>query len=185
MAYRVLGLCGSLRKKSFNRYTLRAAGELMPESLLLEVADIPELPFFNQEIQDRGFPEPLAPFAEKIAQADALLIVSAEYNTSLPAFLKNAIDWLSRLPKVPFQGKAMAIQSASTGLMGGGRMQYEMRRILVPLGAIILHRPEVFVSSAASKFDAEGRLTDETTRKIISAQLTAFADWIPRVKKMG
>jgi chromate reductase, NAD(P)H dehydrogenase (quinone) len=185
MAYRVLGLCGSLRQKSFNRYTLRAAGELMPESMTLDPLALPDLPFYNQEIQDRGFPEPLAGFAAAIERADALLIVSPEYNTSLPAVLKNAIDWLSRLPKVPFQSKPVAILSASTGLMGGGRMQYEMRRILVPLGAMILHRPEVFIGSAASKFDAEGRLTDETTRKMIAALLATYSDWIGRVKRMG
>jgi chromate reductase, NAD(P)H dehydrogenase (quinone) len=185
MAYRVLGLCGSLRQKSLNRYTLRAAGELMPGSLSLEVADIPELPFFNQEIQDRGFPGPLAPFAESIAGADALLVISPEYNHSIPAVVKNTIDWLSRLPKPPFQGKPVAIASASPGLLGGARMQYDLRRVLNQLGAMILTRPEVFVNLAASKFDADGRLTDEATRKSISGQMAAFADWIARVKKMG
>jgi len=185
MAYKVLGLCGSLRQKSFNRYTLRAAGELMPEGLSFEAADLPDLPLYNQDIQDRGFPEALAPFAEKIAQADALLIASPEYNHSLPAVLKNTIDWLSRLPKPLFQGKPVAIVSASPGLLGGARMQYDLRRILGQLGAMILSRPEVFINLAASKFDADGRLTDETTRKMIAAQLTAFAEWIPRVKRMG
>jgi chromate reductase len=185
MAYRIVGLCGSLRQKSINRYALRAAGELMPEGLSLDLQALPDLPFYNQEIQDRGFPEALPGFAALITSADALLIASPEYNTSLPAVLKNAIDWLSRVPTPPFQNKPVAILSASPGLLGGGRMQYEMRRILAPLGAMIMPKPEVFIGSAAGKFDADGRLTDETTRKVIAGQLKAFGDWIARVKKMG
>jgi chromate reductase len=181
---RVVGLCGSLREKSYNLSALRAAGELMPGSMSLEIADISDIPFYNQDIEERdGFPGPVRKLRALIAQADGLLIASPEYNFSIPAVLKNAIDWASRPPEQPFQDKPVAIVSATIGLLGGARVQYDLRRVLVQLWAIVLPRPEVFIGMAASKFDPQGRLLDENARKFLTDQMAGFRDWIVRVKR--
>jgi chromate reductase len=119
--------------------------------------------------------------AEAIRAADGVVIVTPEYNYSVPGVLKNAIDWLSRLPSQPFAGKPLAIQSASPGALGGARAQYHLRQMLVFLDAMVLNKPEVMVSGAASKISPEGELTDEATRKFLAGQLEAFAAFIRRV----
>ncbi len=120
--------------------------------------------------------------ADAIAAADGVVIVSPEYNYSMPGGLKNAIDWLSRLKPQPFAGKPVAIQSASGGALGGARMQYHLRQSMVFLDAHVLNRPEVMIGQAPSKVDAEGRLADEATRKFIADQLVAFAAFITRLR---
>jgi chromate reductase len=182
---RVLGICGSLRAKSYNKYALQAAREAMPQGMTMEVADIGDFPLFNQDVCDRGFPAPVAMFRKQIAQADALYFATPEYNYSVTGVLKNAIDWASRPPEQPFNNKPVAMVSATVGLKGGVSSQYDLRKILAQLGVFLLVRPEVFIGNEASKFDAEGRLTDETTRKFLTDQLLAFRDWIQRVKKLG
>jgi chromate reductase len=183
MDYRVLGICGSLREKSYNMYALRAARELMPEGMTMEIAGIAEIPLFNQDVSDKGFPPPVAALRAQIAQADGLLFASPEYNYSVTGVLKNAIDWASRPPDQPFQNKPVAMFSATVGIKGGVSGQYDLRKILAQLGAFALVRPEVFIGLEASKFDAAGKLTDDTTRKFLADQMIAFRDWIARVKK--
>jgi chromate reductase len=117
-----------------------------------------------------------------VAAADGLLIASPEYNFSLSAALKNAIDWGSRPPNQVFQDKPIAIFSASQGPMGGARVQYDLRRILGQLWGHVLPRPEVFIGSAAGKFDAQGKLTDETTRKFLGELMVGFRTWIIRMQ---
>ena len=123
----VLGICGSLRAKSFNRSALLAAAELMPAGMQMTVADYADVPLFNQDVQDKGFPEAVMRLAQQIREADALLIASPEYNFSISGVLKNAIDWLSRVPAPPFKDKPVAILSATMGPLGGARQQYELR----------------------------------------------------------
>jgi chromate reductase len=178
----VLGICGSLRQKSFNMAALRAAGELMPAGLKLRITSIAELPIYNLDVQEKGFPAPVTKLRDEILAADALLFASPEYNWSLSAALKNAIDWMSRFQPQPFQNKPAAVFSATGGPVGGARVQYDLRRILSGLGVMWLARPEVFIGMAAGKF-ADGRLTDETTRKFLSDEMLAFEDWIKRMKK--
>ena len=185
MAYRVLGICGSLREKSYNMYALKTARELMPEGMGLEITSIADIPLFNQDVCDKGFPAPVAAFRTQIAQADGLLFACPEYNYSVSGVLKNAVDWASRPPDQPFQNKPVAMFSASVGLKGGVSAQYDLRKILAQLGTFALVRPEVFIGMEASKFDAGGNLTDQTTRKFMTDQMIAFRDWIARVKKMG
>lgn len=182
---RILGICGSLRVKSYNMYALRTAGELMPAGMALEIASIADIPLFNQDVCDKGFPPPVAAFRERIAQADGLLFACAEYNFSVSGVLKNAIDWASRPPAQPFQNKPVAMFSATAGLKGGVSAQYDLRKILAQLDTFLMVRPEVFIGQEAAKFDAEGKLTDATTRKFMTDQLAAFRDWIARVKKLG
>jgi chromate reductase len=182
---RILGVCGSLREKSYNMYALRAARALMPEGMSMEIASIAGIPLFNQDVCDQGFPPPVAGFRAQIAQADGLLFASPEYNYSVTGVLKNAIDWASRPPDQPFQNKPVTMFSATTGIKGGVSAQYDLRKILAQLGAFAMVRPEVFIGMEASKFDAGGKLIDDTTRKFMTDQMIAFRDWIARVKKFG
>jgi len=181
-SYKVLGMCGSLRQKSFNMAALRTAGGLMPPALKLEITGIGDLPLYNADIQDKGLPEAVTRLRDEIFAADALLFGTSENNWSVPAVLKNAIDWMSRLPQQPFQNKPAAVFSCSGGPVGGARVQYDLRRILSGLGVLWLARPEVFIGNAASKF-TDGKLTDETTLKFLTDQMLAFEDWIRRMKR--
>jgi chromate reductase len=162
---------------------LRTAGELMPASLKLRITSIAELPMYNLDVQEKGFPAPVTKLREEILAADALLFASPEYNWSLSAALKNAIDWMSRYQPSPFQNKPAAVFSATGGPVGGARVQYDLRRILSGLGVQWLARPEVFIGMAATKFGPDGKLTDETTRKFLTDQMIAYEDWIKRMKR--
>lgn len=177
----VLGICGSLRAKSFNRSALLAAAELMPAGMQLTVADYADVPLFNQDVQDKGIPEAVMHLAQQIREADALLIASPEYNFSISGVLKNAIDWLSRVPAPPFKDKPVAILSATMGPLGGARQQYDLRKVLGSQDALVLVKPEVFIGQAQTKFDAEGKLTDAATRKAVTDQMLALERWIARV----
>ena len=179
---KVLGVCGSLRKASLNMIALRACAELLPPGMSLEIASLADLPMFNQDVFDAGLPEPAKRLRTEIAEADGVLIASPEYNFSLSGALKNAIDWASRPPNQSWQDKPVAIFSATQGPLGGARVQYDLRRILVQLWAHVLPRPEVFIGMAPSKFDAQGKLTDENTRKFLADLLTGFKPWIERMK---
>jgi chromate reductase len=180
---KILGVCGSLRKASFNLAALRACSEMMPPGTSLKITTIGDIPLFNQDIFDAGLPESAKRFRTEVTEADGVLVASPEYNFSLTPALKNAIDWASRPPNQSFQDKPMAIFSASAGPMGGARVQYDFRRIVGQLWAHVLPRPEVFIGSAAGKFDAQGKLTDEASRKFLSELLVGFKDWIVRMKK--
>ena len=180
---RVLGISGSLRKGSYNTAALRTCAELLPAGMTMTYARIDDIPLFNQDVFDAGMPEPVKRFRAEVAAADGLLIASPEYNFSVTAPLKNAIDWGSRAPNQVFQDKPVAIFSATTGPVGGVRNQYDLRRILTQLWGHVLPRPEVFIGNAQSKFDAQGRLTDETTRKFLADLLAGFKDWIVRMQK--
>lgn len=175
---KILGICGSLRKGSFNRMALNTAIEMAPEGVTIERYErIGEFPLYNQDVEDKGFPDAVQDMAEKIRQADALLIVTPEYNYSVPGVLKNALDWVSRLPKQPFFGKPGAIMGASPGKLGTARAQYHLRQVCVTLNIRLLNGPEIMIDRADKKFDKDGRLTDEDTRKYIGKLLAALADW--------
>jgi len=121
-------------------------------------------------------------WADAIRAADGLLIVSPEYNWSIPGGLKNAIDWVSRLQNQPFAGKPVALQSVSPGPVGGARVQYDLRKSMMFLDAFTLNKPEIFIGNCASKFDEKtGELKDEATRGFIKQQLASFATFIARV----
>ena len=180
---KLLGISGSLRKGSYNTAALRACAELMPQGMTMTYARIDDIPLFNQDVFDAGLPEPAKRFRAEVAAADALLIASPEYNFSVTAALKNAIDWGSRAPNQVFQDKPIAMFSATTGPVGGARVQYDLRKILSQLWGLVLPKPEVFIGNAASKFDAQGRLSDETTRKFLTELLAAFQAWIVRMQR--
>jgi chromate reductase len=164
-----------------NTAALRACGELLPQGMSLRITSIADLPLFNQDVFDAGIPEPAKRLHADILQADGVLIASPEYNFSLSAALKNAIDWASRPPNQSWQDKPVAIFSVSQGPLGGARVQYDLRRILGQLWAHVLPRPEVFIGSAPGKFDAQGKLTDEATRKFLTDLLAGFKPWVERM----
>jgi chromate reductase len=177
----VLTICGSLRKGSYNAMVQRALPSLAPEGMTIKPApSFAEFPLYNADVQDSsGFPGPVNILAEAIRVADGVIIVTPEYNFSIPGGLKNAIDWVSRLPNQPFAGKLIALQSASPGPLGGGRVQYDMRRAMVFLDAFTLNKPEIFIGNCTSKLDeTTGEITDDTTRNLIKQQLAAFAKFI-------
>jgi chromate reductase len=182
---RVLGVAGSLRKGSFNRALLRAAIEIAAAEkipIAFTVAEIGDLPLYDDDVREReGFPAPAARFREQIAQNDAILFVSPEYNYSVPGVLKNAIDWASRPPSQPFADKPFSVMGASGGMSGTMRMQYHLRQIAVFLNMHPLNGPEVFVRNAKTVFDADLKLTDEATRQIVAKHLSALVTWTRRI----
>jgi chromate reductase len=184
----VLTLCGSLRKGSYNAMVQRALPSLAPDGMVLkEAPPFAAFPLYNADVQNAsGFPGPVTALADAIRAADGVIIVTPEYNFSIPGGLKNAIDWVSRLQNQPFAGKPIALQSASPGPLGGGRVQYDLRRAMVFLDAFVLNKPEIFIGSCASKIDEEtGELTDESTRNFIKQQLAAFAKFIAHLAAKG
>jgi chromate reductase, NAD(P)H dehydrogenase (quinone) len=181
----VLVICGSLRKGSYNAALTRALPALAPPEMKLVTAPaFDTLPLYNADIQEAsGFPEPAEALGAAIRAADGVLFVTPEYNWSMPGGLKNAIDWVSRMKDQPFQEKPVAIQSCSTGILGGARMQYHWRMSMTFVKAFIFGTPEVFVSQAQNKFDKETlELKDQPTRDMVKTQLAAFAKFIRRVK---
>ena len=161
---------------------LAAAEELAPEGMSFASPDIGRLPLYNEDVRAKGFPPPVEELREGIRTADALLFVTPEYNYSVPGVLKNAIDWASRPPDQPFSGKPAAVMGASPSMLGSARAQYHLRQICVYLNIFLVNQPELFVASANSKFDAEGRLTDEPTRKLIAQLLQSLSNWTARLK---
>ncbi|AEQ50388.1 putative oxidoreductase [Pelagibacterium halotolerans B2] len=158
--------------------------DLAPDGLtILDAPSIGDIPLYNADLQNSGgFPASVVALGDAVRAADGVIFISPEYNFSVPGVLKNAIDWVSRLPDQPFKYKPVALQSAAVGMLGGARSQYHMRQIMVFLEALVFTKPEVFVSFAKDKVYAErGVLTDETTRKMISSQLDGFAHFIRRV----
>jgi chromate reductase, NAD(P)H dehydrogenase (quinone) len=180
---KVLGISGSLRKGSFNSAALRAAQGLTPEGMTIERAEIGDLPLYNEDVKAQGFPSPAERLRAQIAAADAILFVTPEYNYSISGVLKNAIDWASRPPNQPFDGKPVAVMGASPGLFGTARAQYHLRQMLVFLNAHLVNRPEVMIGQASAKFDQDGNLTDEQTKEFIHKLLVSLGDWTERLKK--
>ena len=180
----VLVICGSLRKGSYNAALARTLAALAPgEMRLRDAPSFESFPLYNLDIQNEtGFPHEVNTWADAIRSADGLIIVSPEYNWSIPGGLKNAIDWVSRMKDQPFKDKPVALQSASPGPLGGARVQYDLRKSMMFLDAFTLNKPEIFIGVCASKFDEKtGELKDEATRGFIKQQLAAFAAFIARV----
>jgi chromate reductase len=179
----VICVCGSLRKGSYNRMLMNSLPGWAPEHM--KVSEAPPwagFPVYNADDQnDKGIPADVEKLAAAIRAADGLIFVSPEYNYSIPGGLKNAIDWLSRVQNQPFAGKPVAMISAATGILGGGRMQYDLRRCMIFCDAMAMNKPEVFIGSAAQKFDDKtGQIKDEQAIGFIGQQLAAFARFIAK-----
>jgi chromate reductase, NAD(P)H dehydrogenase (quinone) len=174
---KILGFAGSLRKGSYNRALLRASLELLPPDTALEIYEIGEIPVFNSDLES-SLPEPVKQFKQKIKASDAILVVTPEYNYSVPGVLKNAIDWASRpYGDNAFESKPVAIMSASTGMLGGARAQYHLRQSFIFLNMRPVNKPEVFVTFAPQKFDANSKLIDEKTREVVKSLIISLVEW--------
>jgi|SRR5690242_2079154 chromate reductase, NAD(P)H dehydrogenase (quinone) len=176
-------MVGSLRKGSFNAAIARALPALAPDQATIEpLPSVGEFPLYNYDVQQEvGFPPVVTRTAEAIREADGVIIVTPEYNHTIPGVLKNAIDWLSRLPNQPFAAKPVALQSASPGLWGGLRCQLALRQMFVYLDGRVLNKPEVIIPQVNTKIDpSTGELTDPATRGFIADQLKALAEFARR-----
>jgi chromate reductase len=175
---KIIGISGSLRKASYNTALLRKLVSLQSQGMEIEPVRLNGIPVYDgDDEKDSGKPDAILELDQKIRAADGVIIVTPEYNFSIPGGLKNAIDWLSR-GKSPLKGKRMGVMGASDGPIGTARSQYHLRQTLQSQGSIVMPRPEIFVGNAGKKFDAEGNLTDDDTAQRLTKWLKAFADWV-------
>jgi chromate reductase len=178
---RILGIAGSLRSASYNRAALRAATELVPQDATLNTFELDGIPGFNQD-EEQNPPAKVTALKRRVREADAILFVTPEYNYSIPGVLKNAIDWASRpYGDNVWSGKPVALMGASIGGFGTARAQYHLRQVFVFLNMFPLNQPEVMIGRAAERFDANGNLTDETTKKLIRQLLENLIAWTNRL----
>jgi chromate reductase, NAD(P)H dehydrogenase (quinone) len=184
MAIRVAGIVGSLRDGSLNKGILRAAAELAPVGMEISIySRLGEIPPYNDDVFQKGDPEPVADLKAFVGRADALLIATPEYNYGVPGLLKNAIDWASRPSgNCVLNRKAAALMGCSPGLGGTIRAQHALRQSFVFTETYVMSQPEIKIPSAAPLFDTSARLTDEATRQHIKKFLDAFTVWIGRFK---
>ena len=181
---KMVTLLGSLRKGSYNAMIAHALPQLAPQGVVVEaLPSIRDIPLYDADIQqEAGFPDTVTALAEQIRQADGVIIVTPEYNYSVPGGLKNAIDWLSRVPNQPLAGKPVAIQTSSMGAIGGARCQYHLRQIFVFLDAMVLNKPEFMGGVIQNKVDEQaGEVIEQGTREHLAKQLAAFSDFIRKV----
>jgi chromate reductase len=177
---RILGISGSLRERSYNTALLRAAAELAPLDVDIETFDLSAIPLYNDDVEAAGDPEPVAELRAVVAEADALLFATPEYNRGTSGVLKNAIDWLSRpaLASV-LRWKPAAIMGASSGRGGTRRAQQQVRDALLYPGAVVLEEPEVLIPTAWERFDADGALVDPRSRELVRLLVEALAESAP------
>jgi chromate reductase len=180
---RVLGIAGSLRRESYNRAALRAATQLVPDGATIDIFELDGIPGFNQD-EEQNPPVKVVNLKRRIREADAILIVTPEYNYSVPGLLKNAIDWASRpYGDSAWNGKPAAIMGASIGAIGTARAQYHLRQMFVFLNMYPINLPEVMIGNASERFDAKGNLTDDATKDFIRQLLQNLVDWTRRIQQ--
>ena len=180
---RILGVAGSLRAGSYNRALLRAAVRLAPEGMEIEVFDLLEVPLYNGDVEAAGDPPGVMGLKQAIGAADGVLMVTPEYNHGVPGVMKNAVDWASRPPRqAPLESKPVGLIGASPGITGTARGQSQLRQAFEFTNSYCMPQPELLVFKAHEKFDAEGRLIDETTAEFLRKYLVAFGDWVRRFR---
>lgn len=183
----VVGIAGSLRKRSFNRSLLRAAVDLAPEGMRIDVFDLAAVPVYNADLDEnyRGgpYPEAVAELRARVGAADALLIVTPEYNWGPAGVTKNAVDWMSRpIGTCPLASKPVALAGTSPGPAGTGRAQLQLRQHLLSTNSFVLQQPIVQLGGAPSLFDDNLALVDENARDLVRRQLVALTEWTARMK---
>jgi len=179
--YHFVAISGSLRQGSFNTMALQAAQQLVPANVTIEHLSIEDVPMYNFDLYDNHPPDIIEKLSKAIKAADALILVTPEYNYSIPGVLKNVIDFLSKHPDKPFDFKPVGIMGASPSSLGTARAQYHLRQTLVAVNALTLNQPEIMVAQANTKFDKEGHLTDEPTKAIISKFIVSLSEFCARV----
>ncbi|TAK83498.1 MAG: NADPH-dependent oxidoreductase [Betaproteobacteria bacterium] len=179
---KILGIAGSLRKASWNRGALRAAQKLCPEGAKIEVFELDGIPAFNQD-EEKSPPHNVAELKQRVRAADAILFVTPEYNYGMPGVLKNAIDWASRpYGDNAWDAKPVALMSAAMSMGGGVRAQYQLRQAFVFLNMDAVVQPEVAIGNGMQRFDEQGNLTDETSKKLIAQLLKNLVEKVRLVK---
>jgi chromate reductase len=181
---KILGISGSLRKNSFSGMLLNASSKLVPEGVEFEIADISQIPMFNQD-EETNMPAVVAALKSKVEAADAVVIATPEYNFSFSGVIKNTIDWLSRpYGKSSFKGKPTVFMASSIGPFGGIRAWYQLQQVALGSGGMIMQNsPQIIVPTIQEKFDAAGELTDETTKKYVTQSLAALVELAKMVRK--
>jgi chromate reductase len=174
---KLLGISGSLRAQSYNSGALRAIPSILPDGMAFESAELAGIPFYNADVEQKGFPDAVREFRARVAGADALIFAVPEYNFSLSGVLKNALEWLSRPPDSPVNGKTCGLFGASVSPTGTARGQFHFRHVCVSLNLIVVNVPHVDIANAKMKFDAQSRLTDE-------ASLTALRQLLVELKAL-
>ena len=178
----IVGVAGSLRQGSYNQALLRAAQQIAPVAMRIRIHDLSGIPLFSEDVERAGIPPAVATLREAVAEADGFLVATPEYNHGVPGVMKNAFDWLSRPPGTSvLNGKPSAIMGASPGILGTARAQSQLRQSFVFTNTPVLLQPEVLVGRAHEKFDSDGRLTDDATRKFLALFLEEFASWVGRL----
>lgn len=177
MNINLVGFTGSLRKGSFNMLTLKAIKNLLSSEVNLDIIDLSDIPFFNEDIED-NIPESVKDFYDRLSKANGIVIATPEYNYSIPPVLKNALDWASRSKDPLLRGKPLAIISASPSFLGGVRAQYHLRQVCVRLDLQPLNSPEVFINNVDKKFDENGNLTDKDTEEILVSLINTLIEKI-------
>jgi len=176
----LLGICGSLRRSSLNRALLAAVREVLPTGSQMTIYDSVDLPIFNSDLDD---PPSVVQLKAAIAGADGLVISVPEYNYSIPGGLKNALDWVSRPPQhSPLRGKPIGLVGAATGMSGTIRAQTHLRQMLVYSDSPCMSQPEVLIPRARERFDAEGRLSDASTRVLLEQFAAAMVAFVARCR---
>ena len=185
--FRIVGVAGSLRSASYNRALLRASTELAPLGIAVEAFEIGELPLYNADLDQPGrAPEVAIRLRNAIADADAFLIVTAEYNWGPSGVTKNLVDWASRpAGSSVLRRKPVALMGASPGSAGTARAQLQLRQHLQSIPAYVLVEPQVQLGGAAARFDGDLRLIDEEVRALVSRQLEALREWALLVRSLG
>ena len=175
----VVGIAGSLRRQSYNRALLRAARDVAPEGMQIDIFDLSDLPLYNWDVEMSAFPEPARNLQERIRAADGLLVAIPEYLHSMPGVFKNAIDWASRGgDRSPLRGKPVAMMGVANGAAGTRWSQTHFRQVCHNTDMLPLAKPELYISDAQEKFDTKGNLVDEAVKTSLQALLSAFAAWI-------
>ena len=184
----LVGLSGSLRKGSYNTMLLKAASQLLPLNVSMEIISIEDIPLYNADLDlpsAKRRPEPVEQFRKMLTDADGILISSPEYNYSIPGGLKNAIDWASRGEDSPLLRKPVAVIGATTGLWGTTRMQLAFHNVFLFLDMKPVYKPEVLVAQAEKKFDKTGILIDEMAKKLLKQKLEALKEMIQLQSQVG
>ncbi len=182
---KILGMAGSLRRNSYNRAALRAAQKLVPEDAVLDIIELDGIPVFSED-DERTPPAKVVELKKRIREADAVLLVTPEYNYSIPGGLKNVIDWASRpYGDSAWTGKPAAIMGASVGKFGTARAQYHLRQVFVFLNVLPVNQPEVMIGNVPEHFDADGNLVNEETKKLIRQLLANLVSWTRGLQNAG
>ena len=180
---KILGIAGSLREKSFNLSLLRATKDLVKDEAEIEIFELHDIPGFNQDTEDNP-PQKVTDLKQKIREADAILLVTPEYNYSISGVLKNAIDWASRpYGDNAFDGKPAAIMGASISMLGTARAQYHLRQMCVFLNIYVVNQPEVMVANASEMFDDNGNLTDDTSKDLIRQLISNLVEFSKKINQ--